>query len=127
MSGLYWANTALDLISFLHEGPEKSEISNYCKSCYKDGGFSAAPGHNPHILYTLSAIQLALTHDLIDYSSNVLFPDSKHSGIPFSEVKTYILRLIQENGAVSGSDKWIDLDTRFNFCAVASLKLLKML
>lgn len=35
----------------------------------------------------------------------------------------YICRLIQDDGSVMG-DEWGEIDTRFNFCAVASLALL---
>ena len=124
MSGLYWASTALNLLDSLDKAPSKESLKDFCLSCYdkKTGGFSAAPGHNAHVLYTLSAIQLSLTHDLIDYDKELLFDE-----IEFSEVNSFLLKLIQEDGSVTGSVKYIDLDTRFNYCVVASLKLLKCL
>jgi len=126
MSGLYWASTALNLINSLNhpKAPQKEEIKQFCISCFDEttGGFSAAPGHNSHILYTLSAIQLALTHDLINYEEKLIFDE-----ISFEKVIDFVLGLIQENGGVSGSSRWIDIDTRFNFCLVACLKLLKSL
>ena len=38
---------------------EKDEIIEFVKSCQHDnGGFSASHNHDPHLLYTLSAIQV---------------------------------------------------------------------
>ena len=38
---------------------EKDEIIEFVKSCqHENGGFSASHNHDPHLLYTLSAIQV---------------------------------------------------------------------
>lgn len=58
VSGIYWGLTAMDLLGQLHR-MNKTEILDYVKSCYHpSGGFSPAINHNPHLLYTLSAIQV---------------------------------------------------------------------
>ena len=39
---------------------EKGEIIEFVKSCHHDnGGFGASQYHDPHLLYTLSAIQVS--------------------------------------------------------------------
>lgn len=60
MSGMYWGLTALYLIN---DGkiPKQDEIFEYIQSCeHSCGGYSPAPGHDPHLLYTLSAVQVSI-------------------------------------------------------------------
>lgn len=43
------------------------EAVEFVKSCQHDcGGFGANPGHDPHILYSLSAVQILCLYDCID-------------------------------------------------------------
>ena len=58
MSGVYWGLTAMFLMN-KQDMMEKEEIIEFVKSCQHDnGGFSASQYHDPHLLYTLSAIQV---------------------------------------------------------------------
>ena len=58
MSGIYWGLTVMDLMHSLDK-MNKEEVLSFVKSCHHDcGGFSASIGHDPHLLYTLSAIQV---------------------------------------------------------------------
>ena len=58
MSGVYWGLTAMFLMN-KQDMMEKEEIIEFVKSCQHDnGGFSASSNHDPHLLYTLSAIQV---------------------------------------------------------------------
>ena len=58
MSGVYWGLTAMFLMN-KQDMMEKEEIIEFVKSCQHDnGGFSACQNHDPHLLYTLSAIQV---------------------------------------------------------------------
>ena len=84
MSALYWASTALDIAGKI-DLLDKKEITEFCNKSWHDkiGGFSAAPGHDPHILYTLSAIQLAVNLDLIDYEKEILFAPEKRHNLEF--------------------------------------------
>uniref|UniRef100_A0A6I8NJ25 Geranylgeranyl transferase type II subunit beta n=1 Tax=Ornithorhynchus anatinus TaxID=9258 RepID=A0A6I8NJ25_ORNAN len=57
MSGVYWGLTVMDLMGQLHR-MNKEEILSFIKSCqHESGGISASIGHDPHLLYTLSAVQ----------------------------------------------------------------------
>ena len=65
MSGIYWGITALDLMNSncLNE-PHILDIIHKCGNA--DGGYGASPGHDSHLLYTLSAIQVLVFYDKLD-------------------------------------------------------------
>lgn len=59
MSGIYWGVTALDIMNKLDK-IDKTSILDFIRKCQcpLTGGISACEGHDPHILYTLSAVQV---------------------------------------------------------------------
>jgi geranylgeranyl transferase type-2 subunit beta len=58
MSGLYWSLTFLDLANSI-EKLDKNEIIAYLKrNQHESGGFAPCDGHDPHLLYSLSALQV---------------------------------------------------------------------
>lgn len=59
MSGIYWGVTAIDLLERL-EDFNKDELITFVKQCQCSvaGGISPCEGHDPHLLYTLSAVQV---------------------------------------------------------------------
>uniref|UniRef100_H3CLM1 Geranylgeranyl transferase type-2 subunit beta n=1 Tax=Tetraodon nigroviridis TaxID=99883 RepID=H3CLM1_TETNG len=58
MSGIYWGLTAMDLMGQLPR-MNRQEIIDFITACQHEcGGISASIGHDPHLLYTLSAIQV---------------------------------------------------------------------
>ena len=58
MSGVYWGLTAMDLMGQLHR-MNKAEVVEFVKSCQDpSGGFAPTEHHDPHLLYTLSAVQV---------------------------------------------------------------------
>lgn len=64
MSGVYWGLTSMFLMN-KQDMMEKDEIIEFVKSCqHENGGFSASHNHDPHLLYTLSAIQVCWTETL---------------------------------------------------------------
>ena len=77
---------------------------------HKDGGVGASIGHDPHLLYTLSAIQILCLYKALDR-------------LDIDKTVEYIKQLQQPDGSFYG-DKWGEVDTRFSFCAVAALALL---
>lgn len=111
MSGIYWGVTALDLMGQLPR-LEKQTIIDFIRKCQcpVSGGISACKGHDPHILYTLSAIQILCIYDALDE-------------INIDNVVKYVVSLQQIDGSFFG-DKWGEVDTRFSFCAVAILALI---
>ncbi|KAM7098161.1 geranylgeranyl transferase type-2 subunit beta isoform 2-T2 [Molossus nigricans] len=110
MSGIYWGLTVMDLMGQLHR-MNREEILTFIKSCQHEcGGISASIGHDPHLLYTLSAVQILTLYDSINV-------------IDVNKVVEYVQSLQKEDGSFAG-DNWGEIDTRFSFCAVATLALL---
>ncbi|NXC45275.1 PGTB2 transferase, partial [Penelope pileata] len=110
MSGVYWGLTAMDLMGQLHR-MNKEEILTFIKSCQHEcGGISASIGHDPHLLYTLSAVQILILYESLHV-------------VDVNKIVEYIQSLQNEDGSFAG-DKWGEIDTRFSFCAVATLALL---
>lgn len=59
MSGMYWGITALDLLNQLDRMDSTEIVDFICKCQDKgSGGFSPSIGHDAHLLYTLSAVQV---------------------------------------------------------------------
>ncbi|KAG5900147.1 hypothetical protein JTB14_012820 [Gonioctena quinquepunctata] len=111
VSGMYWGLTALELMNTL-PSQSKEELAKYLKDCQDpdSGGISACLKHDPHILHTLSAVQILCIYDNLNE-------------IDVDGVVRYIASLQLPDGSFSG-DKWGEVDTRFSFCAVATLSLL---
>lgn len=66
LNGVYWGLTALHLLGHPDALP-RDETIDFVLSCQKDnGGFGAAPGHDAHMLYTVSAVQILVTIDAVD-------------------------------------------------------------
>nr|ABK24633.1 unknown [Picea sitchensis] len=113
MSGAYWGLTALDLMGKL-DAVDREEVVSWVLQCQHDrGGFSGNIGHDPHILYTLSAVQILALLDKLD-------------AIDADKISAYIEGLQQEDGSFAG-DEWGEIDTRFSYCAVCCLSILRRL
>ena len=66
LNGVYWGLTALHLLGHPEALPRQETI-DFVLSCQnEDGGFGAAPGHDSHMLYTVSAVQILVIVDAID-------------------------------------------------------------
>lgn len=110
MSGMYWGLTALDLMGHL-DNTSKDEVLEFISQCQSDcGGISPSINHDPHLLYTLSAVQILCMYDALDV-------------IDVDKVVKYVKNRQQPDGSFTG-DIWGEVDTRFSFCAVATLSLL---
>jgi len=110
MSGIYWAVMAMDLLNSL-EKMKKDEIVAWVLKCQHDnGGFGGNIDHDPHLLYTLSAVQIL-----------VIFDELKK--IDVEKVAKYVASLQQKDGSFFG-DEWGEVDTRFSYCALNCCALL---
>nr|GMC57815.1 geranylgeranyl transferase type-2 subunit beta 1-like [Ipomoea batatas] len=139
LNGAYWGLTTLDILGKI-DVVDQDEVIPWIMQCQHEserfslallflgaprigfflflgpnngGGFGGNIGHDPHILYTLSAIQVLAIFDKLD----VLDKD---------KVSNYIVGLQNEDGSFSG-DMWGEVDTRFSYIAINSLALLKRL
>jgi geranylgeranyl transferase type-2 subunit beta len=66
LNGLYWGLTALHLLGKPDALP-RAETIDFVLSCqHENGGFGAAPGHDAHMLSTVSAVQILATVDAFD-------------------------------------------------------------
>lgn len=111
LSGVYWALSSLCLLNRLDDLP-KERILKYVMSCYhpKEGSFSGNTDQDPHLLYTLSGIQILAIYDELDRIDGNL-------------VASTIRALQNDDGSFAG-DKWGEIDTRFSYCALLSLSIL---
>lgn len=63
LNGIYWGLTACHLLGH-PDALERNGVIDFTLSCLHDsGGFGAAPGHDAHMLYTVSAVQILATLD----------------------------------------------------------------
>jgi geranylgeranyl transferase type-2 subunit beta len=113
MSGIYWGLAAMAIMRADSE-LSTSEIITFVVSCRNDdGGYGGSAGHDSHLLYTLSAIQILVIcgrKELIDLRLTTAF----------------IKSLQQPDGSFAG-DQWGEIDTRFTYCAFNALALLDQL
>ncbi|GAB4851328.1 hypothetical protein Ancab_030721 [Ancistrocladus abbreviatus] len=98
MNGAYWGLMTLDLLGKL-DAVDQDEVISWIMLCQDEsGGFSGNTEHDPHILYTLSAIQVLALFDKIHI-------------LDIDKVSNYIAGLQNEDGSFSG-DIWGEVDTR---------------
>lgn len=113
MNGMYWGLTSMALSNQL-DRMDRSEVIDFVQKCqHSCGGVGCSIGHDPHLLSTLSAVQILTLFDATD-------------AIDTSSVVSWVKGLQQPDGSFWG-DKWGEVDTRFSFCAVACLALLNRL
>lgn len=90
------------------------------------GGFGAHPGHDAHILSTLSAIQILVTQDaldVLDVDRTVRCTSYKPHLISSLTSSPDIASLQQPSGVFAG-DSFGEIDTRFSYIALNALSLL---
>jgi geranylgeranyl transferase type-2 subunit beta len=110
INGVYWGLTALHILGHPDALPRDETIS-FVTSCLQPcGGFSSAPGHDAHLLSTVSAIQVLATIDALDTIDTDL-------------VAKWVAGLQKEDGVFAG-DEWGETDTRFLYGAFNCLSLL---
>lgn len=111
--------TALHLLGHPH-ALSRQRLLEFVLGCWHDnGGFGAAPGHDPHILNTGYAVQILTMIDGL----GELEKQAENSKI---KIARYIAGLQQPTGIFAG-DEWGETDTRFLFIALYTLSLLGLL
>ncbi|KAL6716221.1 Rab geranylgeranyltransferase [Lecanora helva] len=120
LNGVYWGLTALHLLGHPNGLPRDKTI-DFVLSCQHDnGGFGAAPGHDAHMLYTVSAVQILATVDALDDLD-------KRAKVGKEKVGKYIANLQDLNTGSFAGDEWGEMDTRFVFGAFLALSLMNLL
>ena len=116
MSGVYWSLTAMALLLSPKDVDDRmkltTDIATWVKSCFDAscGGYGAEKGHDGHLLYTLSAVQILAMADKLEI-------------VPVDQVTDFVVSLQQPDGSFVG-DKWGETDTRFTYCALSTLSIL---
>jgi geranylgeranyl transferase type-2 subunit beta len=109
---LFWALNSLKILKDPLFNEMKESSLEFAMSCLKEnGGFGPNPSYTPNIIATFNALQ-------IFYIFNQPFFDQK--------TVNYILNLQTMEGCFS-FDEFGDVDTRFDCCAILSLKLLSVM
>ena len=63
---MYWGLTAMHLLGKQHM-MDTAAITDWVLSCqHSNGGFGGSERHDPHLLYTLSAVQILALCDALD-------------------------------------------------------------
>ncbi|KAI4146005.1 MAG: hypothetical protein LQ341_002208 [Variospora aurantia] len=119
LNGIYWGLTALHLLRAPDALPRQETIAFVLSCQHEHGGFGAAPGHDAHMLYTVSAVQILVMVDALDDLDS--YGRQGRNG-----VGGYISKLQNDDGSFAG-DEWGETDTRFLFGALNALSLLRLL
>lgn len=92
----------------------RKPIVDWVFDCYDpaQGGFGGNVGHDAHLLYTLSALQILAMADRLD--------DPR---LDREAVVGFVASLQQSDGSFAG-DEWGEVDTRFSYCALSALSIL---
>ncbi|KZF26796.1 type II protein geranylgeranyltransferase beta subunit [Xylona heveae TC161] len=119
LNGVYWGLTALHLLGHPEALPRDETIDFVLSCLHENGGFGAAPGHDPHMLYTVSAVQILVTLDAIDELS------TRNKGGK-EKVGQFIASLQDVRTGSFCGDEWGETDTRFLYGALNALSLLHL-
>ncbi|EPS71823.1 hypothetical protein M569_02935 [Genlisea aurea] len=98
LNGAYWGLTTLDIIGKLNAVDQEEVVSWVLECQHESGGFGGNIGHDPHVLFTLSAIQVLALFNKMDV-------------LDTEKVANYIASLQAEDGSFAG-DIWGEIDTR---------------
>jgi len=112
ISGVYWALTSLHLLNAQHRAPVE-KIFDYVHSCYDEesGGFGGHPEQDPHILYTLSALQILALLGRLD-------------SVDTDQVMQFVCKRQNQDGSFSGDEISGEIDTRFSYAGLLCARLL---
>ncbi|KAF6005200.1 hypothetical protein F1559_002346 [Cyanidiococcus yangmingshanensis] len=109
ISAAYWTITALALLGRLDVVPRERLVDWVLRCQHPCGGFGGDYTQDPHLLYTLSAVQ-------------TLYLLGEEKRLDKDSVLRYVASLQQADGSFAG-DVWGEIDTRFCFCAALTLAL----
>ncbi|ODA82957.1 hypothetical protein RJ55_01466 [Drechmeria coniospora] len=119
LNGVYWGLTSLHLLG-RPEALPRQETIDFVLSCqHENGGFGAAPGHDAHMLSTVSAVQILAMVNAFDEL------ESRGSGK--ATVGKFIADLQDRESGTFYGDEWGEDDTRFLYGALNALSLLGLL
>ncbi|XP_056163786.1 geranylgeranyl transferase type-2 subunit beta 1-like [Syzygium oleosum] len=110
--------TTLDLVGKL-DTVDSNEVVSWILQCQHKSGLHVQAdlvgniGRDPHLLYTLCAVQVLALFDKLDV-------------LDINKVTNFIGALQNEDESFSG-DMWGEVDTWFSYCALCCIAILKRL
>ncbi|KIW71870.1 hypothetical protein, variant [Phialophora macrospora] len=120
LNGVYWGLTALHLLCHPEALPRDKTLEFVFACQNSDGGFGAAPGHDSHMLYTVSAVQILATVD-------GLGDLEKRERGGQERIAQFIASLQNTETGTFAGDEWGETDTRFLYGAFNALSILNMM
>ncbi|CEJ95080.1 Putative Type-2 protein geranylgeranyltransferase subunit beta [[Torrubiella] hemipterigena] len=121
LNGVYWGLNALHLMGHPDALPRQDTIDFVLSCQHENGGFGAAPGHDAHMLSTVSAVQILV---MVDALGDL---EERGKGKGKAQVASFIANLQnRETGSFFG-DEWGEQDTRFMCGALIALSLLGLM
>lgn len=114
LNGVYWGLTALHILDAV-ETFDKKELVDFVLKCWdtRSGGFGAYPGHDGHLVPTLSGLQCLAMYDCL----SVLGEERTDQLVKFVESNQ------KDDGSFQG-DRFGEVDTRFVYTALSTLSIL---
>ncbi|KIH90905.1 geranylgeranyl transferase type-2 subunit beta [Sporothrix brasiliensis 5110] len=116
LNGLYWGLASLFFMKRPDALPREETIAFVLSCQCENGGFAAAPGHDAHMLYTVSAVQILAMINALDELDN--------RGRGREAVAQFIANLQNRSTGTFQGDEWGEEDTRFLYGALNALSLL---
>jgi geranylgeranyl transferase type-2 subunit beta len=113
LSGAYWALSALEVLGRGDRMDKAAVVAQVKRCAHPGGGYGGAEGHDPHLLHTLSALQLLALCGALGEA------DAEGVG-------AYLRGLQRADGSFAG-DAWGEVDTRFTYCALQAAALVGQL
>jgi len=144
LNGLYWGLTALHILGHPDALP-RDETIDFVLSCqHENGGFGAAPGHDAHMLSTVSAVQILAMANAFDeleargkgngkaqvgkcVSSRAPTIGVRRAMSWITDTELVIADLQNRHTGTFAGDEWGEHDTRFLYGALNALSLLGLL
>ena len=113
LSASYWALSALEVLGCGERADRAAIVAEVKRCAHPGGGYGGAVGHDPHLLHTLSALQLLALCGALGEA------DAAATG-------AYLRSLQRPDGSFAG-DAWGEVDTRFTYCALQAAALVGQL
>ncbi|SCU83618.1 LADA_0C12530g1_1 [Lachancea dasiensis] len=122
LNGVYWGLTALCMLD-AKDTFDRTEMITFVRSCWdaKAGAFGAFPGHDAHVLTTLSGIQILSIYDALEVLRELPEGDKNE------DMRTQCIAFLRSNQLPDGSfqgDRFGEIDTRFVYAALNALSIL---
>ena len=121
MSGVYWGLSAVALLG-APDALDRPAVVRFVAACrHPGGGYGGNVGHDAHLLYTLSALQLLALCDALPPPGAAA--PAATPALDVDATARYLRALQQPDGSFAG-DEWREVDSRFSYCALQAAALL---